>query len=389
MTTGLATPTIDRVAALVAAFGFSVGLGVATVTIPLLALAAGYDAATVGFLVATSAVSQLATRLALPWMLRRLPDRTLIAISSVLMLAAFGLLLVSTVLVAFATAQLLQGAARAIFWTSSQTHVVRSGGNPVERLVDLNMVGNAGTLLGPAVAGMLAAVALSMALAAAAIGAIVAIAFSPFLARLAPADRRGSVGAARLITRDGVDIACWSSVVGGGWWSMIGSYIPIILVGAGIAPQGIGWLITASEGASIAVLVALRRLPVGRIRAVVRFGAAGCALALIAIALVPPEVPAYLLVLLAGGAASGAVTALGPAVASLASGPDEQGDAMALTGTFRAAALLGSPLAVGALLSVVALAPAVVIAGAVLGLPGLVVGRQAAGRVSPSVRSGR
>lgn len=380
MTTGRAARRNDRVATLIAAFGFSAGLGVATVTIPLLALGAGYDPATVGFLVATSAVSQLATRLALPWMLRRLPDRTLIAISSVLMLAAFGLLLWSTALLVFGTAQLLQGAARAIFWTSSQTHAVRSGGKPIERLVDLNMVGNAGTLLGPALAGMLAVLGLSLALAAAALGAIVAIVASPFLARIAPADRRGSVGAVGLLARDGVDVACWASVVGGGWWSMIGSYIPIILVGAGIGPQGIGWLITASEGASIAALVALRRLPARRIRAVVQVGAAGCALAIVAVALAPSEILAYLVVLLAGGAASGAVTALAPAMASLASGPDEQGDAMALTGTFRAAALLGSPLAVGALLSVVALTPAVVLAGAVLGLPVMAVGRGAAKR---------
>ena len=389
MTTDHRAPRTDRVAALVSAFAFSVGLGVATVTIPLLALAAGYDAAMVGFLTATSAASQLTTRLALPWMLRRLPDRTLIAISSLLMLAAFGLLLVSTALAVFAAAQLLQGAARAIFWTSSQTHAVRSGGKPVQRLVDLNMVGNAGTLLGPALAGMLAVVGLSLALAAAAFGAIVAVALTPLLAWLAPTDRRRSAGTVRLLARDGVDVACWASVVGGGWWSMIGSYIPIILVGAGIGPQGIGWLITASEGASMAVLVALRRVPTGWIRTVVRSSAAGVALALVAIALAPAELWAYLVVLLAGGAASGAVTALAPAMASLASGPDEQGDAMALTGTFRAAALLGSPAAVGALLSVVPLAPAVVIAGAALGLPGLAVGRRAAGSVNASARSWR
>ena len=51
---------IDRVASLGVAFGFSVGLGVATVTVPLLALASGYDAAAVGILVATSAASRSA-----------------------------------------------------------------------------------------------------------------------------------------------------------------------------------------------------------------------------------------------------------------------------------------------------------------------------------------
>ena len=73
------SPRVDRVTSLVVAFGFSVGLGVATVAIPLLALGAGYDEAAIGFLVATSAAAQLGTRLILPWLLGWLPDRTLIA----------------------------------------------------------------------------------------------------------------------------------------------------------------------------------------------------------------------------------------------------------------------------------------------------------------------
>ncbi len=84
---------VDRAASLAVAFGFSVGLGVATVAIPLLALDAGYDEAAVGFLVATSAVAQLGTRLGLPWLLGWLPDRTLIALASLLMLSGFALLL--------------------------------------------------------------------------------------------------------------------------------------------------------------------------------------------------------------------------------------------------------------------------------------------------------
>lgn len=106
---------VDRVAALAVVFGFSVGLGVATVAIPLLALAAGYDPASIGFLTAIAAATQLATRLRLPWLLGRFPDRTLIALSSVLMLLGFGLLAVTTALPAFVAAQLLQGAARGIF----------------------------------------------------------------------------------------------------------------------------------------------------------------------------------------------------------------------------------------------------------------------------------
>jgi MFS family permease len=352
---------------------------VATVTIPLLALHAGYDAAAVGFLTATSAVSQLGGRLGLPWLLGRFPDRTLIGLASLMMAVGFGLLLVSTSVPVFVVAQLCQGTARAIFWTGSQTHAVRSGGRPVDRLVDLNVAGNAGTLIGPVLAGSLAVIGLPVAVAAAALGAAAATIGTPLLQRLPPYDRARSAGTIGLLRRDGVDVACWASVVGGGWWSMIGSYVPVILVGAGMGPQLIGWLVTASEGAGTAALLLLRRMPVDRIRRTVRTGALVAAAMFVAIAIAPGNALLYALLLVVGGAASGAITTLAPAMVSLASGEHEQGDALALSGTFRAGALLACPAAVGALLSALTLSFAVALVGSALGLSGVLVGRPAAG----------
>ena len=108
----------------------------------------------------------------------------------------------------------------------------------MDRLVDLNVAGNAGTLVGPVIAGSLAAFGLPVAIAAAAIGA----AASRPPARRCPATPAGLrprpiAGAGRLLRRDGVDVACWSSVVGGGWWAMLGSYIPVILVGADVGSR--------------------------------------------------------------------------------------------------------------------------------------------------------
>ncbi len=140
--------------------GFSLALGVGTVTVPLLALDAGYDPATVGFLAALAAATQLTTRFGLPWLLGRFRDRTLVTVSSLMMVGAFALLLGSRALPVFVAAQLLHGGARAIFWTSSQTHAVRGPGDRVRRLVDLNVAGGTGTLIGPAVAGTIAIVSL-------------------------------------------------------------------------------------------------------------------------------------------------------------------------------------------------------------------------------------
>jgi hypothetical protein len=371
----LSTATFDRATSLAVAFGFSVSLGVATVAIPLLALDSGYDAAAVGFLTAASAAAQLAFRLALPWLLGWFSDRTLIAAASAIMFAGFALLLVSTAIPAFILAQLLQGTARAIFWTASQTHAIRGGSKPIRRLIDLNVSGNAGTLAGPTLAGSLAVLGLPVAIMAAAVGAGLATLGSILLTPYAAYDRKLSAGTTGLLQRDGVDVACWATIVGGAWWSMIGSYIPVLLVHGGVGAQVIGLLVTASEGAGTAALLALRNIPGRLIRRAVRVGAVVSTLALIAVALAPANVAIYAALLITGGGASGSVTTLAPALASLAAGEHEQGDALALSGMFRAASLLGTPAAVGALLGATGIPAAVAVVSGLVGGSGVLVGR--------------
>jgi len=366
----------DRLANLFVAFAFSVSLGVAIVAIPLVALEAGYDPATIGFLAATSAASQLAFRLVLPWLFARFTDRSLIAVAALAMLAAFVLLLVSTAIVAFVVAQLLQGAARAVFWTSSQTHAVRGGGRAVDRLVDLNIAGNIGTLIGPVTAGLLAGFGLEVAIAAAAVGAAIAALATALLLRLPTYDRRRSAGTMRLLRRDGVDVACWASAAGGAWWAMLGSFIPVILSTAGVEAAGIGWLVTLSEGASIIGILVLRRLPNRQVRRATIVGSYGVGLSLVGLAFVSGQVAADAVLLVTGGMAGGTVTTLAPALASLAASTDEQGDVLALTGTFRAAALLAAPAAVGAALAVTALSEALALLGVGLAVPGVALSRR-------------
>jgi hypothetical protein len=52
--------------------------------------------------------------------------------------------------------------------------------------------------------------------------------------------------------------------------------------------------------------------------------------------------------------------------------PEERGEAIAASGTFRAMSMFGTPLAVAGLISVVPLAPAVAAVGVALGLPAVV-----------------
>jgi MFS family permease len=365
----------DRPAALGVVFLFSLALGIVTVAVPLLALSAGYDAAAVGFLVATSAGSQLAVRLSLPRLLGRYSDRSLMALAGATMVLGLALLVVSTSLAVFLLAQACQGAARAILWTSSQTHAVRSGGSTVRRLVDLNLAGYLGTLTGPALGGALAAVSLPLALGTAALAAAGSAAGTTLLHRLPPYDRRASIGTASLLRRPDVGVACWANVVGGTWWSMIGSYVPVILVGAGLGPGQIGLLVSGSEGAGMAAILALRRLPPRWLRRTVLGTGLGALAALAAVALVPAMPAAYVVLLLLGGAAGGSTTTLAPALVSIAAAEHEQGDALSMSGAFRAASLLASPATVGVLLGAVALPVAIAGLTGVLGAAGATIAR--------------
>ena len=379
----------DRFASLAVAFGFALALGIATVAIPLLALGSGYDPAAVGFLVAAAAGSQLATRVALPWLLGRFTDRSLVLVSVALMVGAFALLSISSVLPAFIVAQLAQGAARAIFWTAGQTHVIRGGGGSTfHRLVDFNLAGNAGTVTGPLLAGFLATTSVSLAIAAAAFAAGVALLLSPALATYPPFDRRQGAGTARLLRREGVDVAVWATFVAGTWWSMLGSFVPVLAVSAGLGPTDVGLLVSLSEGSGAAMMLVVRWLSPVRIQRIVRLAPLVEMAALAGIAVAPAVLPVYALLVIAAGAAGGAVTVLGPALVTQTATAHEHGDAIALTGLSRAVALLGAPAAVGALLAIVSLPVALVGIAAVNVLPILAVGRTRALTTAPGGQPG-
>ncbi|HET7168464.1 MAG TPA: MFS transporter [Candidatus Limnocylindrales bacterium] len=365
----------DRITALLAVGLFSHGMGAGIVAVPLIALAAGYDASSVGFLVAVAALSQLTVRLGTPWLLGRYSDRSLSAVSAACLVASFSALALSTALPVFLVAQILQGVGRGVFWTSSQTHAIRDTGHPVQRLVDLNLAGNAGTLSGPLVAGALGAIDLRLALLWATGAATGATLGSLALHRLPPFDRKRSRGTLSLLHRPGIAASNWGSVVGGGWWAMLGSFVPVLLVAAGVGTLGVGGLITASEAAGLGALILLRRLPTDRVSLAVAMGGFVACGSLIGLALAPPLLSLYVLLLIIGGAASGTVTTLGPALAAAAASPEEQGDALAMSGTFRAGALLGAPAGVGAVVAVAPLSVGLFALGAGLAAVGVVVER--------------
>ena len=369
----------DLVAAATTSGVIGLALGVAGVALPLLALRAGYSASEIGALTAVSAVSQLVSRLSLGAVMRRIPEWTLISSAGVFLALSCGLVAVSAAGVPFVVAQLLQGVARAFHWTSTTAHLVRGPGSAAPKLAVVNFTAAIGSLTGPVVAGLLSERTPVLALAVAAAISLVAVGPTFLLDRHPPfapppevARRRG-----RIWRRPGVDVGCAAAAAAGGWQAVLTSYVPVALVAAGQAAVVVGALVAVANGAML-VAAGLagrvgRRWQSSAVVAGVLVGGAAVALTAVTAAVVPLAA----VVLAAGDYAAGTLQVLGSAVVAESVHPEERGDAIAASGTFRALSMLGTPLAVAGLITVVPLAPAVAVVGVVLGLPGVLLRRRA------------
>jgi hypothetical protein len=367
-----ATVRTDRPWALSAILAFTLSLGIAPLGLPLVALASGYDAVAIGLLTASAAISQLLFRLILPWLLGRLPDRMLIAISCLLLSLSYALLLATTIAPVFVLAQLCQGGGRALFWTASQTHAVRTPGAPVKMLAQVGVLGNLGTMMGPLLTGILAAQSLDIALGFGVVLGVVGFFISFRLTRLDPYERRSRRGETRMWLRPGIDVACWSAFAAGGWRSLASSYVPVVLTGAGMAPALIGLLLSAADLASTFVIWTMSRLPVERLRTALDVSLIVMAVGLAILPFIAEYTVLAAIALVVSGGGAGPLSILGAALARTLVPPSDEGDALALVGTFRAGAMLVTPAAVAVSLALLAVGPALAVASIALALPGTV-----------------
>ncbi len=371
-------PSRDVAATAAASAVYSLSLGTASVALPLLALRAGYSATGVGLLTAVSAVSQMSTRLVLGLVMRRYPDWTLVAGAGLLLAAGNALVALSAALLPFVLAQLLQGVSRACFWTGSQTHVVRGPGRAAGALATVNLVASVGLLAGPLAAGLLSERTPVLALAVAAAIALVGTLPTLLLDRLPPFDPPEDRPPGRIWRRPGVDVGCWAGVTAGAWRGLLTSYVPVALDAARQSASTVGALVAVANGTSLvgaAVAGRLRRrwtVPAVLSGIVVTGGTTALTAALAG------SVALSALVLALSGLAAGALQVPGPAIASESVHPEERGDAIAVSGTFRAAALFAAPLAVAGLVVALPLAPAVALVGAAMTVPALTLRRRSA-----------
>ena len=368
----------DSLASATGAGIYSLSLSTASVALPLLAIEAGYSAFEIGALTAASAMSQMLVRLGLGWAMRRWPDWMLIATAGVLLAASCLVAAISAALAPFAVAQLLQGASRALFWTGSQTHVVRGSGRAAGALATVNLAASIGLLVGPLVAGVLSEDSAALALVVAAVVALLGLVPNALLDRLPPFVPPADRPPGRLWRRPGVDVACWAGMTAGAWRALLTSYVPLALDQARQSATTIGALVAAANGASLVGTAVAGRV---RGRWTTSVLGAGILLTGVATALtgaVAESVALSGLVLVVSGIAAGAVQVLGPAIATEAVHPEERGEAIAVSGTFRAAALFAAPLAVAGMVVAVPLTPAMAIVGAGMTLPALALRRRRA-----------
>lgn len=378
----------DAGRSLSAVLAFGLALNASTLVMPLLALHVGIPAPIVGLLTASSGASQLLSRLALPWLLERISDRRLILVACGLLAISAASLMVSVTVATFVLAQLLQGSARALFWTSSQTHALRSRGVAIRKLARVQTASHLGGLAGPAIAGTLLALSATAALAfivgVAAIGAVVALfltAHPPYPRK--PRDQRRE----RLWRQPAIAAGCWTAVAAGGWRGIAESFVPVALATAGLGAALIGALVAVAELATVLMAGWLAVFGRERYRVMVPVAGASILTGAVLIALFPgyPLIVATALAL--GGLGGGLAGSTGPAIVNAHATPENQGTAIALSGTYRAAARLGTP-AMLAMTAVVAFPVALAIAAVSATFPMLIVQRRVRWDASPETREG-
>jgi MFS family permease len=363
-------------ALLISVLLFSTALGVTAVAFPLRAWEVGYGPAAVGYLGGVTAAHQVVTRLCLPWLLRRVPDRWLILAAGALLAGSGAVLLMSTTLVSFVVAAALLGLARALFWTASQVHVLHGELAAGQRTLSyLQFLSSLGELIGPAVGGVLIQHSSQAALwfwVGCAAASIVPAALLPRFAPLARTDRRQTTPIWR---RRDVVFGCAAAASTGGWRALLSSLVPVVLAELGQPAGQIGILVAVANGASVVGALLAGRVPQRwwPVAAVTAMAAAGIGIG--AVGLCAGSVLLAGTVLALSGFGGGVLQTLGPVLAAGAVAPEQRGDAVVLIGLARSVALLALPTGVGALVGVLATPLALAVGGAVLMVPVVAYGR--------------
>lgn len=366
-----------------AAFLFSVSLGIASVAYPLFVLSQGQSGTVAGLLLALSAAVQVATRWSLGAVMRVVSNATVITAAAALMAFANAILIVSGNMTTLIASSVIQGIARACFWTGNQVHIVRSERSTSSGIATLNMMATLAMLVGPVIGGAIAENSFEAAFAVAALIALVGTAAAFLLDRPPPFARVGGHGYRQLLKHPGVRLGVCASVTVGFWRGLLASYVPIGLDAAGSSEATIGVVVAIANGAAIVGGFLATRVGEADVTTAT---AVWTAITVGSTAIIGYELhPSVItLALVAGGVAVGLIQVLAITAVSESVRPEHHGDAVTLAGVARGITLSGAPLVVATLLLVVPLGPATLIATAVLGGPTAVYSARLARRPADS-----
>jgi hypothetical protein len=371
-------------------FLYSTALGAAAVAVPLLAASRGFSVAEIGFIVALSALSQMAVRIALPSLMRITTEAGTIVIGCALLAAGCAWFAASANTTAFVCSQALLGASRACFFTGSQTQAVRHLRCVPVQMAALNTSTGTGQLVGPTLAGLLGtAVSLTGAILASAGIAVAAIIPTVMLERHPRAVPPGPASSRGIWREPGVLLGSWAGVTAGSWRAVLNSFVPAVLQSTGMRIGLIGVLLSLANGAGVAasalsVRVVARWSTMTALLAGTVLTGAGIG----AIGVASVSLPAVAVALVVGGFGAGIVQTVGPNVTTERLAAWQKGNGIAVAGLFRAGALFGAPLAVAGALVVVPFSLAAGLLGLALTAPTVVVRRRTAHWAPPGTTRG-
>ncbi|GAA1698107.1 purine ribonucleoside efflux pump NepI [Microcella alkalica] len=363
MSSGKSKRRLDESLTSASGLTFSFTLGLLGVTIPLLAVSYGYRIADIGVLVAISGAAQLVSRLWIGALLRKVSDKWLVIAAGVLLTASCLLITVSSLFAVFVISQLLQGAARAYFWTASQTHVVRVAERSVGGLARFNLAAGIGALAGPLAAGILIQFQGQWTLITGAIGSAIATVFAILLVRLPPFAPPAHSSNTRMWRRPEIRAGICMGTIAGSWRGILGSYVPVILAVAGISPVIVGTLATVANLAAVAGGSGIGLIRPLRPRVVLLVSGLATGLSVAALGLMAGDPILAGVCLAISGLGAGALQTISTAAVADAVHAEERGDSIATSGTYRAAALVLTPLIAAGVVAVAPISIAFVVVG--------------------------
>jgi len=357
---------------------FSLTLGMIMMLTPLYVLELGYSVAWLGIIISAQGVFQLGLRLFGGVLSDRVGERWVIAANFLALLSAALILALFEALWLLIVAQLLTGASRSVYWTASQSYASRIDEARTSSIIGRFFgIGAAGGIVGTFVGGVLAGtVGYTIGfLLATVMGAIslLTVVVQPSLPRKVAKSIREILAPVpamfvRRTTQLPAIIAFGTSLV----VALVGSLMSAYLVDVGYSETGIGFLRAVHGGGAVVAGFAygllISRLGARWLYVFVMLGSGGfLALAVIASGAFWP----MLVLMFALGVAFNAGRVLYASMTAELSAPEDRGVAMAVFGLYWAAAQLIGPVTFGLLASLIGVAQSLLVAGAIIMVPGI------------------